>query len=372
MRHRLSGEIDQPRIRLRIALPINSMAECIDLTDDVEAGCEDWVTNNNAESSNRRKRHHAADDDDPDASVNANKDDEDEDEDEGEGEGQDETEDEAEDETEDEDEDEDEDEGEAEDEDDDEDEDKDCEGTKKRPRTNVILWGVDPGSVNCGLCKLNATSGEVLDLRRVEFRQSQKMAGNGHRRAADTDLGNGRLMDSVSHYILVTAVKDFTNTLVPIEVQPPTSDREIVSVQHTFQALMGSDKCLPVSPHAVKAHFSEYFPAKPGAKRNSPEQYRYDKRNAIINGRRFVPRRVREKYERENPDKKDDAYDAYWIARFAAERMINPHTGQRAPSGPRKRARGAANKRPRSRSVPSKRSTPAAIVIHKRLRVTLK
>lgn len=249
--------------------------------------------------------------------------------------------------------------------------DRDGEGRKKA-RTSVILWGIDPGPVNCGMCKYDATRGVALELKRVEFRQSQRMGENGRRRAADTDLGNAQLVNSVSQYILVTAAEDFAGCLVPTEVQPPDANREAVAVQHAFQALMGSDKCLPVSPHAVKAHFSEYFPAKPGVPRNSAEQYRYDKRNAIVNGRRFVPRRVRDKYERENPQKKDDGYDAYWIARFAAERLVDTSTGQRMSRGPRKRARGVTNKRPQNRSVPRKEASAAAVAAYKRLRITLK
>ena len=221
--------------------------------------------------------------------------------------------------------------------------------TQKDPAHNghLIIHGVDPGAVNCGICKYDVTLGKVVDMKRVSFRESHTLDENRRKKKQDTDLGNANLIESISQYILVEKAEDFAGSQVFIEDQQ-RDNKEVLSVQHTFQALMGKAKCVPVSPHAIKAHFSDYFPAKPGVHRNSEEQYRYDKNNAITYGRQFIPKKIRQKYELENPKKKDDGYDAYWVARFAAERLIDPESGERITLPPKKRKRNEPNKRPRS------------------------
>ena len=115
--------------------------------------------------------------------------------------------------------------------------------------------------------------------------------------------------------------------------------------------MFGAD-CVPVSAHQVKAHFPEIFPALPGVKRNSRKQYAEDKKNAVKNGRKEVPGRVKRRYEEKNPDKKDDAYDAYYIAKFGSERRRRKDgdIDELVPDkGPKKKPKNYQNPRPQTK-----------------------
>ena len=224
-----------------------------------------------------------------------------------------------------------------------------------RPRDGVVI-GVDPGSVNCGICAYDTTTGEALSLHRVEFRAS---TAKGKGKAGDgdqSDLGNAHLIENVFKY--VRRHPDlFRGRLVFVEDQHRYQEekrqrfsKEVLAVQHALQALLGFDWCVPVAPRGVKAYFGEYFPEKPGisslpADKRQAAQYAYDKRNAVKNGRRFVPLRVQDEYDEENPDKKDDAYDAYWIARYGAERLVDEQTGARLAKPNRKKRKTKQRRR---------------------------
>ncbi len=224
---------------------------------------------------------------------------------------------------------------------------------------DVIIFGIDPGTVNCGICKYNVTKREILRLDKVSFRKSIQVNSNKHKNKSDTDLGNAKLLDSVAVFILKNYAKEFENTIVFIEDQNKSKSKEVWAIQYGFQCLMGSQHCVPVSPHAVKSHFSEYFPAKRGVKRDSEEQYRYDKKNATKYGRNFVPHNVRTEFENKTPkNEHNHAYDAYWVARFAAERLLDRITGERICIPPKKRKRSESNSRPRS-AVIKQSSLPA-------------
>ena len=187
---------------------------------------------------------------------------------------------------------------------------------------DVIIFGIDPGSVNCGLCEYNATKNLVIKLERISFRNKISLDWNGNKKSEDTDIGNARIIENVVDYLNDARFKD---KLVFIENQKG-DNLEVLSVQYAFQTIFNKN-CIPVAPHAIKACYSNYFPSKPGIENLSQNkrkeaQYRFDKTNAIKSGRIFVPKDVRLKYETENPDKKDDAYDAYWVARFASEYLL--------------------------------------------------
>jgi hypothetical protein len=233
-------------------------------------------------------------------------------------------------------------------------------------RDRIRVFGVDPGSVNMGLAEYDATRGRVISLERVQFRAS----GTG-----GNDAGQARLIKSVVAWIRENLPR-FHNSVIFIENQPPEAyGHEGQAVQHAFQTIF-VDRCIPVLPESVKQRFGKYFPKHPRIKEFDPHrkranQYAYDKRNAIINGRQFVPAAVREEYERKNPTKKDDAYDAYWIARYGADFMLmedgsvrdKPKPAPRLKRGevhPRGRAKRTAKAAPKAKPKPKPKAKAKA------------
>lgn len=207
-------------------------------------------------------------------------------------------------------------------------------------KEDQIIIGIDPGSVNCGLCQYNVTKEVPRSMHRICFRKSYHTDEKGKKPKSAFDTGNVKLIDSVVNYISKNKAV-FEGKMVFIEDQKGDS-KEILAVQHAFQAILGAERCIPVKPSSIKCAYSDYFPKKPGIEKLSYEkrmqvQYAYDKTNARKNGRSLVPYSVRSKFERANPTKKDDGYDAFWVGKYASEFLIQK----------RKKQKKLINKRPR-------------------------
>ncbi len=220
-----------------------------------------------------------------------------------------------------------------------------------RPR-RVRAFGIDPGSVNMGLAEYDATRRRFLSLERVQFRAPGTRGG---------DAGQARLIKSVATWVEAN-LERFHDSLIFIEIQPPKAHgEEGQAVQHAFQTLF-QDRCIPVSAAAMKAHFAEHFPRHPKYASFTPQraienQKAYDRKNAIIAGRKLIPKAVCDDYESKNPGKKDDAFEAAFYALFGAERMLHDDGSLRdKPLPPRRRKRGEVH--PRGR--PSNKSASAA------------
>lgn len=218
------------------------------------------------------------------------------------------------------------------------------------------VFGLDPGSVNMGLCEFDRTHNRVTSLERVQFRAP----GTGA-----NDLGNARLIGQVTDWIRKNALR-FSNSVIFIENQPPSAHgREGQAVQHTFQAFFG-DQCVPINPASYKARYAEHFPRHPGydgfpAHRRIENQKAYDRKNAILSGHKFISASVRDEYEKKNPQKKDDAYEAYWIARYGMDFMFNMDNSLRdTPTPAPRRKRGEAHPRGRSAKAKPKAKAKAA------------
>ncbi len=216
-----------------------------------------------------------------------------------------------------------------------------ADGTTRSQR-RVRVFGIDPGSVNLGLCEYDVTHDRAMSLERIQLRRS------GDKRP---DLGNARIIHKLVKWITANADR-FYGATVFIESQPSERGGEIWAVQHAFQAIM-DEQCVPVAPAAVKARYAEHFPKHPrynefAVHRRQQNQYNYDKKNAKVNGRKFVPEHVRKDYEEKNA-KDDDAYDAFWIARYGRDFLMEKSGVLRAtPVPPRRRKRGETNPRPRN------------------------
>ncbi len=203
-----------------------------------------------------------------------------------------------------------------------------------------IVIGIDPGSVNCGLCQYNVDEDVPRSMHRICFRKSYHNDEKGNKPKSAFDTGNVKLIDSVVDFILKNKHL-FEGKIVFIEDQKGDS-KEILAVQHAFQAILGRKRCIPIKASSMKCAYSDYFPKKPGIEKLSRErrmqvQYAYDKSNAIKNGRKLVPYSVRKKFEGANPDKKDDGYEAYWLAKYGARFIIKK----------KKKQKKGINKRPR-------------------------
>ena len=230
--------------------------------------------------------------------------------------------------------------------------------SQTKPNSRLLINGIDPGSVNCGISTYNATTDQVHKLQRISFRNKIVKGPDGKKKASDTDLGHAKLVEQVAQYFV--ANPEFFRNITFIENQfsdDINSDRrdahksEGRAVQLAFQTLLG-ENCIPVAPHAVKQHFSDYFPKVTGIDHLSlseqrNKQYYADKRNAKINGRLFTPSAVRIPYEKENPTKKDDGYDAFWIAKYGYECKYKEKEKEKEKKKPKKKQ---DNKRPRRRN----------------------
>ena len=215
-----------------------------------------------------------------------------------------------------------------------------------RPR-RIRAFGIDPGSVNMGLAEYDVTRRRFLSLERVQFREPGTRGG---------DIGQSRLIKSVADWVSDN-LERFHDALLFIEVQPPKAHgEEGQAVQHAFQTLF-QDKCIPVNAAAMKAHFAEHFPRHPKYATFTPQravenQKAYDRKNAIISGRKLIPKAVCDEYERKNPGKKDDAFEAAFYALFGAERMMADDGSLRdKPLPPRRRKRGEVHPRGRPKSA---------------------
>ncbi len=220
----------------------------------------------------------------------------------------------------------------------------------------VLVVGIDPGAVNCGVCLYNATLGRAVRLLRAQFRDSVTLNASGQRRAADSDPGCARVIEAVRRFVCdnpeLFALE--RTSFVFIEDQPTLGEdpsvgsnshknREVMAVQFAFQTVLGPLRCIPVAPRAVKAYFGDVFPRVPNAAPGSAEQYRADKQNAIVRGREMVPADVRLRYEQQNPTKKDDGYDAFWIAAYGCQRYVKLESGTLRPKSSRPPKRPAAD-----------------------------
>ncbi len=47
--------------------------------------------------------------------------------------------------------------------------------------SDIIICGIDPGSVNCGFCEYNVTIGNAQELKRISFRK-KKLDYNGKKK----------------------------------------------------------------------------------------------------------------------------------------------------------------------------------------------
>lgn len=208
------------------------------------------------------------------------------------------------------------------------------------------VFGLDPGSVNGGLAERR--NGRVVSLERLQFRAP----GTG-----GDDLGHARLIGQVTDWIRKNAGR-FSDSVIFMEDQPPDAyGREGQAVQYTFQAFFG-DQCVPVNAAACKARYGEHFPRHPRymefpPHRRAENQKAFDRKNAIIFGRKYVPETVKTEYEKKNPTKKDDAYEAALYALYGEECMIDTDGSLRdAPTPIPRRKRNEVH--PRGRPAAAK------------------
>lgn len=225
-----------------------------------------------------------------------------------------------------------------------------------RRKRGPHAFGIDPGSVFCGVAE--RMNGRVISLERVQFR-APHTGGN--------DLGHARLIGQVTKWIRENAGR-FSDAVIFIEDQPPDAyGREGQAVQYTFQAFFG-DQCVPVNAAACKARYGEHFPRHPryaefAAHRRAENQKAYDRKNAIEWGRKYIPENVTAEYEKKNPQKKDDAYEAALYALYGEECMIDAEGSLRSEPTPiprRKRGEVHPRGRPKAKSATPKPKAKSA------------
>jgi hypothetical protein len=193
------------------------------------------------------------------------------------------------------------------------------------PPSALCVLGVDVGSEHLGYCLYDAMQQRVLDLGVISLRRGARGASTKHLIDSARDV-----IDTYGHVpslkpLLVQAHRVF------VEDQTFTNSSPHLAIQNVFQTVLGAARCGPVQASAVKRRFRYYFPLiddEHRARVKHPEeaQRRANKRAAWVNGRQFVQDTdLRRRMQRE--PKRDDAYDAYWIARYGAERMLEEMYG---------------------------------------------
>lgn len=190
------------------------------------------------------------------------------------------------------------------------------EEEEEEEEKGVILVCVDPAPINCGLAVYDMQSGEFLEVTTKSFDSKKELS----------DMGNARLLENVASFIKNASVFKRSNTMVFVENQSvgdhqnkAFSNSRNLAVQYCFQSILGAQRCVPVPPASVKAHFREQFPLLPETQRSRSRQYRLDKKNAIAFGSQLVGRELRAKIARRKNKKIDDAYDAVVITQYALE-----------------------------------------------------
>jgi hypothetical protein len=182
---------------------------------------------------------------------------------------------------------------------------------------DIVIVCVDPAPINCGI--------SVYDVKNKAFSQ---VITKSFFTSKDGDMGNARLLESVSSFIKNTALFHESNTIVFVENQSvggsdnrAFSNSRNLAVQYCFQSVLGSDRCIPVSPSSVKAHFRTEFPLLERHGSSRSRQYRLDKKNAIAFGSRLVGPRLRQQILSRRNKKIDDSYDAVVINQYVLERF---------------------------------------------------
>ena len=181
---------------------------------------------------------------------------------------------------------------------------------------NLTIVCVDPAPVNCGLAVYDMQSKQFIKVTTKSFDSKKELS----------DMGNARLLENVASFIKKSPVFQQPNTMVFVENQSVGSDNNKafsnsrnLAVQYCFQSILGADRCVPVPPASVKAHFRQHFPLLPRNQRTRSRQYRLDKKNAVAFGSKLVGQAMRDKIARRKNKKVDDAYDAVVITQYALE-----------------------------------------------------
>jgi hypothetical protein len=97
------------------------------------------------------------------------------------------------------------------------------------------------------------------------------------------------------------------------------SNKEVSAMQYGVQAVLGPERCFPVSPQAVKSHFPEVFP-RVDPPRTRSRQRESDKRNAVKGLRPFLSEDMRKHLKGQGAER--DMSDAGWIAKYAEEKFF--------------------------------------------------
>lgn len=173
---------------------------------------------------------------------------------------------------------------------------------------DILITGIDPGPVNCGICLFNVTQKRVVACKALRFRETNE------------DVSVEELIESVRQYVTRDPDGYFRRSK-NVYVEQQRDNLPNLSIQYTIQALVGYPKCSFVQSNAVKCKFAEHFPettweenkkyaVKSGIKTMSPEELA------------IMPRKGKRKKSFDH-----NCFDAVWIARYACERSHNVDLG---------------------------------------------
>lgn len=189
-----------------------------------------------------------------------------------------------------------------------------------------VVMGVDPGPVNMGLCVYEAVGRRVLDGLLVRLTDDSRATSVGELIERLTQLcrPDGQLGQLMARHRV---------SLTVVENQASTGNHRQICLQDTLHALIGPASTRVVQPSAVKERFRRWFPPigaehRAAVKHPAAAQQRANKRAAVENGRQFFPDGLRAQLEALRAERGaeehrlTDVYDAFWTARYGAEREL--------------------------------------------------
>ena len=212
----------------------------------------------------------------------------------------------------------------------------------------LICMGIDPGTRNMGICVYDAEKEVVLDARLLHHDDSLSCRSTA---AAIVRMREDLAPGGHLHGLLT----EYSVTRVFVEDQSHTGNLDQMALQNALQALLGPDRCFVVGSAAIKSRFARYFPRISPAKAAAvmdpvAAQRRANKANAVASARQFFPSFLLEDLEAKRQrhgaktHRLHDIADAFWIARYGAEKAMEVERG-RVYAGYSSRAAMAANAR---------------------------
>lgn len=187
-----------------------------------------------------------------------------------------------------------------------------------------LVVGMDPGETNFAYCEMDVARRKVVHVEKLAFREKlrkdapkEKFKGHG-----DMLANVGQFLSEKMPYWKQKRAMVFVEDQIAGRLDTKSGKSRftkggVSAVQWFIEGTLSSNGigCRAIRPRDLKCHFREYFPSAD----EDGEQYSENKKWAVINGRQFMPGKFQ--FYIDQQDKKDDCYDAMWVAKYGLEML---------------------------------------------------